>query len=129
MEIRFQGRLQVETNVAADALEGLVPNLVLQPIVENALEHGANRATGEGRIELSARRDGDSLLLTVRDNGPGLAAKVESGVGLANTRARLEQLYGEEARLTLENAEGGGVVATIALPFHTAADRFEGRDA
>ncbi len=129
MEIRFQGRLQVAMDVAEDALDALVPNLVLQPIVENALEHGASRAEGEGRIELSARRDGDELRLSVRDNGPGLEAGATTGVGVANTRARLEQLYGEFASLTHANADGGGVAATISLPYHTRADRFEGRDA
>ncbi len=127
MEIRFQGRLQVAMNVGDDALEALVPNLVLQPIVENALEHGAARAEGEGRIELSAHRDGDELRLSVRDNGPGLQEGAPPGVGVANTRARLEQLYGEFATLTLSNADGGGVLAEIVLPYHTRSDRFEGR--
>ncbi|HEY0159488.1 MAG TPA: histidine kinase [Thermoanaerobaculia bacterium] len=128
MEIRFQGRLQVTMDIAEDALDALVPNLVLQPVVENALEHGAGRAEGEGRVALSARRDGDDLRLSVRDNGPGLEAGATTGVGVANTRARLEQLYGEFATLTLANAEDRGVVATITLPYHTRADRFEGRD-
>jgi two-component system, LytTR family, sensor kinase len=127
MEIRFQGRLQVAMNAADDVLDALVPNLVLQPIVENALEHGAARAAGEGQIELSARRDGDELRLSVRDNGPGLDEGAQSGVGVANTRARLEQLYGEFATLTLSNANGGGVLAEIVLPYHTRSDRFEGR--
>ncbi|HYK02405.1 MAG TPA: histidine kinase [Thermoanaerobaculia bacterium] len=127
MEIRFQGKLQVAMNVGEDALDALVPNLVLQPIVENALEHGAARAQGEGRIELSARRDGDELRLAVRDNGPGLEDGAAAGVGVANTRARLEQLYGEFATLTLANAAGGGVLTEIVLPFHTRSDRFEGR--
>ena len=128
MEIRFQGRLQVALDVAEGALDALVPNLILQPIVENALEHGAARAAGEGKIELSAKRDGDDLRLCVRDNGPGLEGEAGSGVGVANTRARLEQLYGEFASLTLSNGDGSGVVATIILPYHTRADRFEGRD-
>ncbi|HEX8254333.1 MAG TPA: histidine kinase [Thermoanaerobaculia bacterium] len=127
MEIRFQGRLQVAMHVADDALDALVPNLILQPIVENALEHGASRAQGEGRIELAAARHGDELRITVRDNGPGLEEGAPAGVGVANTRARLEQLYGEEATLTLANESSGGVRATIALPYHTRADRFEGR--
>lgn len=127
MEVRFQGRLQVEMKIDEAALEGLVPNLILQPIVENALEHGASRADS-GRIEVTAARDGDDLRLAVRDNGPGLSAAPESGVGLGNTRARLEQLYGDFATLTLANAEEGGVCAAIVLPFHTRADRFEGRD-
>ncbi|HEX2120892.1 MAG TPA: histidine kinase [Thermoanaerobaculia bacterium] len=119
MEIRFQGRLRVETAIDGETLEALVPNLILQPIVENALEHGAARVAGEGRIAISARRDGSRLLLTVHDNGPGLERDAGSGVGLANTRARLAQLYGDAGTLTLEAAEGGGVIATIALPFHT----------
>jgi signal transduction histidine kinase len=127
MEIRFQGKLQVAMNVADGVLDALVPNLVLQPIVENALEHGAARAAGEGQIELAARRDGDDLRLSVRDNGPGLEDGAPSGVGVANTRARLEQLYGEFATLTLTNAAGGGVLAEIVLPYHTRSDRFEGR--
>ncbi|HYI08983.1 MAG TPA: sensor histidine kinase [Thermoanaerobaculia bacterium] len=128
MEIRFQGRLEVGMQIADDVLDALVPNLVLQPIVENALEHGVNRAGGEGRIEITATRDDERLLLSVRDNGAGLDGENKSGVGLANTRARLEQLYGEEAELTLTAADGGGVCATIALPYHTRADlRLEGR--
>lgn len=121
MEIRFQGRLHVETTVAEDTLDALVPNLILQPIVENALEHGVNRAAGDGRITIGARRDGDRLVLSVRDNGPGLAEENESGVGLANTRARLEQLYGARAMLALRNAEGGGTLAEITLPHHEHA--------
>lgn len=118
MEIRFQGRLHVDMSIADDTVDALVPNLILQPIVENALEHGVNRAAGDGQIAVASRRDGGRLLLTVRDNGPGLDAQNVSGVGLANTRARLEQLYGTAAALTLQNAEGGGVIAEIALPYH-----------
>jgi signal transduction histidine kinase len=121
MEIRFQGRLRVDMNVADDTQDALVPNLILQPIVENALEHGVNRAAGEGRIEIAARRDGARLVLTVCDNGPGLDAQHASGVGLANTRARLEQLYGGRASLELKDAEGGGVQAQITLPYHEHA--------
>jgi two-component system LytT family sensor kinase len=122
MEIRFQGRLRVEHTIDASALGALVPNLVLQPIVENALEHGAARAEGEGRIEISARRTGERLVLTVRDNGPGVSATASSGVGLANTRARLAQLYGDDASLTLTTAPDGGALAEVVLPFHTAGD-------
>ncbi|MDP9195071.1 MAG: sensor histidine kinase [Acidobacteriota bacterium] len=121
MEVRFQGKLRVEMNIAADAQDALVPNLILQPIVENALEHGVNRSAGEGQIEIAARRDGERLVLTVRDNGPGLEAQNASGVGLANTRARLEQLYGDRASLELRDAEGGGVLAQITLPYREHA--------
>lgn len=121
MEIRFQGRLQVKTDVGDDALEALVPNLILQPIVENALEHGASKVDGEGRIEIAARRDGDDLVLTVRDNGGGIG-DARPGVGVSNTRERLAQLYGDAAAFALGNANGGGTLASISIPFHTAND-------
>jgi sensor histidine kinase YesM len=138
MEIRFQGRLQIERRIDPATIDALVPNLVLQPIVENALEHGASRTTGEARIEIAAERRGEKLVLTVRDNGPGLesgataASAVESsqqldsqagrrstGVGIANTRARLAQMYGDAGVLRLAPAAGGGTIAEITLPFHT----------
>ena len=114
MEIRFQGRLTVTVNAGDRAMEALVPNLILQPIVENALEHGASRASGRGE-------DGDNLVVTVQDNGPGLASTGE-GVGLSNTKARLDQLYGDPASLTLTSSSAGGVLATLRVPYHTATD-------
>ncbi|MBV8517338.1 MAG: histidine kinase [Acidobacteria bacterium] len=129
MEIRFQGRLRVEQSIDPNVLEALVPNLILQPLVENALEHGVSRIEGEGRIGINASRADDSVVLRVTDNGPGLHETQSGGVGLANTRARLEQLYGDAARVTLTPASGGGVVAELEIPFHTSADlRAEGRD-
>ncbi len=129
--VRFQGSLEVVEDVAPDTLDALVPNLILQPLVENAVEHGVSRVeAGTGRLVLRARRaptpantGGDRLVLEVEDNGPGLtAAGDRDGVGLGNTRARLEALYGEAQALTLRPAPAGGTVATITLPFHTAAD-------
>lgn len=117
MEIRFQGRLRVERDIDPATLDALVPNLILQPIVENALEHGASRATGEGVVRVAARRDGDQLRVTVHDNGPGVGVNRE-GVGLANTRARLAQLYGANGSVTLTSGAGGGAVADVVLPFH-----------
>jgi len=121
MEIRFQGRLTVTVNADDRALEGLVPNLILQPIVENALEHGASRASGQGEVTIDAKVDGDDLVVTVQDNGPGLSSNAE-GVGLSNTKARLDQLYGDPASLSLTSPSGGGVLATLRVPYHTAAD-------
>lgn len=118
MEIRFQGRLRVTIDVDEEALDALVPNLILQPMVENALEHGASRAEGVGEIAISGRRDGERLVLTVRDNGPGLdEASRRSGIGLTNTRARLAQLYGDAARVELSTREGGGALAEIVIPY------------
>ena len=121
MEIRFQGRLTVTVNAGDRSLEALVPNLILQPIVENALEHGASRASGQGEVTIDAKVDGDDLVVTVQDNGPGLESTGE-GVGLRNTKARLDQLYGDPASLTLISPAAGGVLATLRVPYHTAAD-------
>jgi len=121
MEIRFQGRLTVTVNAGDRALEALVPNLILQPIVENALEHGASRASGQGEVTIDAKVDGDDLVVTVQDNGPGLQSTGE-GVGLTNTKARLDQLYGDPASLTLTSPSAGGALATLRVPYHTAAD-------
>lgn len=121
MSIRFQGRLRIELRIDDDTLEARVPNLVLQPIVENALEHGAARAAGEAVVEVAARRSGEQLILTVRDNGPGVSAQAGSGVGLANTRARLTVMYGGAASLELTSLPEGGTVATITMPFRAEA--------
>ena len=133
MQVRFQGRLVVDQYVDNDVMDALVPNFVLQPLVENAVRHGVSKVQGEGRIELRARRVGDDVVITVRDNGPGVdltAAPRErtepmagsGGVGLGNTRARLQQLYGSAQRLSLVRAPEGGTIAEIVVPYHTGAD-------
>jgi len=127
MEIRFQGRLEVHVDVPDELGDALVPNLILQPLAENALKHGVNAMDGPGRVDVSARRDGDSLLLSVRDTGPGPASGTavpsEGGVGLRNTTERLRQLYGSRQHFALAAAPGGGTIAEVRLPFHLAADR------
>jgi two-component system LytT family sensor kinase len=122
MRIRFQGSLEVEQRVDEGMMDAMVPSLVLQPLVENAVKHGVGRLRGVGRIEIEARRDGARVILTVRDNGPGMegAAPAREGVGLRNTRERLAQLYGDDAKLTLRPAEGGGFEAEVALPWRPA---------
>ena len=121
MEIRFQGRLRVRMEIASDVLDALVPDFILQPIVENALEHGVSRAAGAGEITIAARRDGDRVILTVRDNGPGISENVSSGgVGVANTRERIEHLYGDQGKLMLAPAAEGGTIAEILIPFRAA---------
>ena len=125
--VRFQGRLEVEEAVAPETLDALVPPLLLQPLVENAVGHGVRRIEdGVGQIRLSAAREGARLVLRVEDNGPGLDAPPDAlagsgGVGLRNTRARLDALYGDAGRLELRAAPGGGVVAEVSLPFRAAA--------
>ena len=118
---RFQDRLQVAFDVPADLFSARVPNLILQPLVENAIKHGVSAQPGSGRVEISARRENGMLVLRVRDDGPGLVDAPPraggSGVGLANTRERLQQLYGDDQRLELENAPEGGLEVTVGLPF------------
>ena len=135
MQVRFQGRLVVDQNIDDDVMDALVPSFVLQPLVENAVMHGVSKVQGEGRIELRARRNGDDVVITVRDNGPGVdvveSVRTEStpgsgGVGLSNTRARLQQLYGKSQRLSLMRVPEGGTVAEIVLPYHTGADLHAG---
>ncbi|HEX8690800.1 MAG TPA: histidine kinase [Longimicrobium sp.] len=121
---RFQDTLEVELSIAPDTLDALVPNLVLQPLVENAIRHGVGARGGVGRIAVSAAREGDRLTLEVRDNGAGLSAapgpRAREGVGVSNTRARLEQMYGARQRFELKNGSGGGAVATVTIPFRLA---------
>ena len=121
-QVRFDDRLQVSIDADPDLLDAQVPNLVLQPLVENAIKHGIARQTGSHLVEVSATRKGERLILRIRDDGPGTAGTVTDGVGLKNTRARLEQLYGSEQSLELQTAERGGAVATVTLPYHTAMD-------
>lgn len=96
-----------------------MPNLVLQPIVENAIRHGIEPHAKPGTILLAARRNGDTLTLEVRDNGKGIPGEAieHEGVGLSNTRARLRELYGTASSFVLRNAPGGGFMVTITLPF------------
>jgi len=92
----------------------------LQPLLENALRHGIGRSTEAGWIRISAKRENGSLLITVSDNGAGLPSnwqmKTSSGIGLANTAARLQQLYGENHRFDIHNREKGGVVVEVVIP-------------
>ncbi len=121
-EVRFADRLRPKIEIDPAVANAAVPRFVLQPLVENALRHGIARKSTAGLLEVSARRDRADLVLSVRDDGPGLpsSAPETGGVGLANTRARLAALYGERGSLQVENAEGGGVLAVIRLPYHEA---------
>jgi len=109
--------------IAADTLDARVPNLILQPLVENAIGHGIKPHAKPGRIELRAHRADGALTLEVSDNGSGLDKRqpAEEGVGLSNTRARLQTLYGEAHRIELCDAPGGGLLARLTIPFRTAA--------
>jgi len=129
MEVRFQGKLEVSIETEASLDDALVPNLVLQPLVENAFRHGLAQMQTVGRVAVRAVRDDGDLVLTVRDNGRGPANPVREGVGLTNTRARLTQLYGERQRLALNADEDGGAVVEVRLPYHTTPQRRSARNA
>jgi two-component system, LytTR family, sensor kinase len=128
-QTRFQDRLRVRFDTDPDALDALVPTLVLQPLVENAVRHAIEPRAAAGWLEVRARRENGRLTLQVADDGPGIASNgpgaiygsaipaTGSGIGLANTRARLEQLYGAGHRFTLANASQGGLVVTLEIPF------------
>ncbi|MGH9935785.1 MAG: sensor histidine kinase, partial [Blastocatellia bacterium] len=122
---RFQDRLSVRTDIDPATLDALAPTLILQPLVENAIRHGIAPYVKQGLIEIRARRQGRQLELQVRDSGPGLSnfrrTATAQGIGLANTRSRLEQLYRGEHQFTLDDATGGGLLVTIRLPFCSQA--------
>lgn len=124
MQIRFQGKLNVTLRVDDAARRAFVPSLILQPIVENAIKHGVGRV-GAGDISIEAVREGDDLRVRVSDDGPGPAAAEAlaadgTGVGLANTTARLRQMYGAPYGATLRPGDTGrGAVAEVRLPFRT----------
>ena len=126
--VRFHDRLTVNMRIEPDTLDARVPNLILQPIVENAIKHGIVSRIAPGEIEISAKRVGDSLELEVKDNGPGLhraksGGLVKEGLGLGNTRARLEQLYGASHHFDMTDAPEGGLRVTLDIPFEVTRAR------
>jgi signal transduction histidine kinase len=118
---RFGERLQVLIEAEPDTLDAAVPNFVLQPLVENALRHGIAPKVGGGRVEIDVRREGERLVLVVRDDGAGVKPErlqaAREGVGLANTRSRLTHLYGDQHAFDFQAKSGEGVVVTIEIPF------------
>jgi two-component system LytT family sensor kinase len=119
--LRFQDRLTTSFDVEPDALKAHVPNLLLQPIVENAIRHGVAMLDRPGRLTIRARRRDAKLCLEIEDNGPGLdngSSPVSGGrgVGLTNTRARLEGVYGAQQRLELLRGADGGMLVRIEIP-------------
>jgi two-component system LytT family sensor kinase len=119
--VQMGARLNVVFAIDPDVLGCAVPTLLLQPLVENSVRHGLQPRGRGGRIQISARRIGDDLRLEVADDGVGLqsAGTRGTGVGLANTRSRLEQLYGTRQSLIVAPIESGGVCVTVTVPFRT----------
>jgi two-component system LytT family sensor kinase len=120
MEVRFQGRLETQLTIEESTKHALVPTLLLQPLVENAFKHGVSMIEDTGVVTVDVRRDGADLVLEVTDNGPGPSSPNAEGEGLANTRKRLLELYGDQQEFELRMATpSGGAVAFVRLPFHT----------
>lgn len=121
-QARFSDRLAIEWDIAPETRQARIPNLLLQPLVENAILHGVAHKTGAGHVRIAARADEGRLHLEVADDGPGLpadGARAREGVGLRNTRERLAKLYGPAAHLSLQDRAGAGVTVQIVLPFRT----------
>jgi two-component system LytT family sensor kinase len=119
-QTRFGARLRIERNVEPGLTDALVPYLILQPLVENAIRHGVEQREETGCVVISARRGNGVLELSVSDNGSGLPDETpREGIGLSNTRSRLRHLYGDDQRLELTSAPGGGLAARITIPYRT----------
>ncbi len=124
-QVRFRDRLQVSFDVAPEVRQALVPNLILQPIIENSIKHGIAPRASAGRICINAKRLNGHLQIEVRDDGPGLSGRhplraINAGVGLANTRERLQQIYRDNFRLLMVDGEQGGTVVTLEIPYAQA---------
>jgi two-component system LytT family sensor kinase len=122
-QTRFGDRLVVSMDIPADVLDAQVPNLLLQPLVENAVRHGISAQRGAGRIDISAARLGDRLCMEISNDGPPFTLESPrrgAGVGLVNTRARLQQLYGPEHVFEIADRPQGGVRVRLEIPFTTA---------
>jgi two-component system LytT family sensor kinase len=128
-QTRFRDRLTVVFDVQPDTLDALVPNLVLQPLVENSIKHGIGPRPTPGQIEIRSKRVGSMLELEIKDNGVGLSAArltdFNRGIGLGNTRSRLQHLYGSSHRFEFRQPPGGGLSVLIAIPLVVVAEFVE----
>jgi len=120
-QIRFHDRLIASFELDSETLDAMVPNMLFQPIIENAIKHGIAERTDLGHIEIRTKRHDGKLRITIEDDGPGLAsgsdAVASQGIGLRNTRARLDHHYGNDHHFSLENTPAGGLLVTVDIPF------------
>jgi two-component system LytT family sensor kinase len=121
-QVRFGNRLRVSINAQPEAMRGLVPALVLQPLVENAVKHGVLTREQGGSVTVTAEQNNGTLRLCVADDGPGLpqGGSAIRGVGLSNTATRLHELYGQASKFSLDNLPTGGLAVVIEIPFRGA---------
>lgn len=120
-KMRLGERLVVDLDISPETLDARVPHFLLQPLVENAIQHGISKISAEGRLTISSKRDGENLRLTISDNGPGCdapgGAASRPGLGIRASQERLETLYGEHQSFTLAVRANGGTEVTIRIPF------------
>jgi two-component sensor histidine kinase len=120
MRSRFEDKLRVDLRIDPDVRAALVPHLLLQPLVENSIKHGADPQSNAVVVTVTAERDGPSTRVRIRDHGRGLpGGHLQRGTGISNTVERLEQLYGADHRLAFENCADGGLQVTVAVPYRT----------
>jgi LytS/YehU family sensor histidine kinase len=129
-QMRFQDRLHIDYEIAPETLDARVPNLMLQPLVENAVRHGISKSSKLGLIRIKTEIQGTRLCVYIRDNGPGLKTNGYSpaanfGIGLSTTRTRLEFLYGKDHSLELNNLPEGGLEVRLVVPFHASLKKVE----
>jgi two-component system, LytTR family, sensor kinase len=124
-QVRFADRLKIDLNPDPETLDALVPNMFLQPLVENALRHGIGRKAQGGRLQMRSWREDSDLLVSVQDSGPGFPSDaktpMEEGIGLTNTRSRLQHLHPGNHQIKFTNARDGGALVTLRIPFRTVA--------
>lgn len=124
-KVRFDSRLVISIDITSEANTGCLPSLILQPLIENAIKYAIAPSENGGRIDVRARRQANRLVVSICDTGPGMptsgpiASPGGSGVGLANTRERLEQIYPDDYSFSMENRREGGLEITLSLPFET----------
>jgi LytS/YehU family sensor histidine kinase len=122
-QARFGGRLHVKTSISREAVDALVPTFLLEPLVENAIRHGVAPRPEGGHVEIEGHREGKRLRLSVKDDGPGLPhgwdPEQSSGVGIRNTRERLQCLYGDDHTFRISGEPGAGLAVEIEIPYHT----------
>jgi len=120
-QVRFGDRLTVTFELEPQTLSAQVPHLILQPVVENAIQHAIAPRSTRGHINIEAKRLNSLLRVAISDNGPGISSNAnlpwKQGVGLTNVRTRLQQIYGPDFRFELMNTNGGGLTAVMEIPF------------
>ena len=129
--VRYGADLDLAVSIAPDTRGALVPNMMLQPLVENAVRHGFHPAPRRRwQLDITARRDGDRVVVSVADNGrgPGDAATMREGIGLTNARSRLRELYGDDAALDIQARQPSGCAVRITLPYRLALPAIPSED-